>query len=403
MSEYQYYEFQAVDRPLTKAQMAELRARSTRANITPTRFQNVYHWGDLKGNPLDWTERYFDAFVYVANWGTNQFMVKLPRRLLDAEAAWRYAMEEALDLHTRGDAVILEFVSHDDQGGYWIEDEEAEGWMPALLPLRAELAGGDLRALYLGWLAGVAPGASHGEDDFDDNYDDYDDEEDDKPDDEALEPPVPAGLNQLSAALDALTDFLRIDRDLLAVAAQSSPALPDAPADGDLQRWIAALPAAEKDALLIQLASAPAPAHAELLRRFHRETTPYPHATPGRRSIGAMRAAAQELGDKRRREEAERQAAERERQARAAAIARASYLDSLTGREEELWEQVEALIETKQPKQYDRALMLLTDSHDLCARQDRDAAFADRLDALRERYAKRPALLSRLDGAELNA
>ncbi|MDF3040836.1 MAG: hypothetical protein K0Q71_3542 [Thermomicrobiales bacterium] len=47
--------------------------------------------------------------------------------------------------------------------------------------------------------------------------------------------------------------------------------------------------------------------------------------------------------------------------------------------------------------------MLLTDLHDLGARQDRDAAFADRLDALRERYAKRPALLSRLDGAELNA
>ena len=172
MSEYQYYEFQTIDRPLTKAQMAELRARSTRANITPTRFHNVYHWGDLKGNPLDWMERYFDVFVYVANWGTNQFMVKLPRRLLDAEVARRYAMEEALDLHTRGDAVILEFVSHDDEGGYWIEDAEAEGWMPALLPLRAELAGGDLRALYLGWLAGVAPGASRGDDDFDDDYDD---------------------------------------------------------------------------------------------------------------------------------------------------------------------------------------------------------------------------------------
>lgn len=52
MSEYQYYEFQAVDNPLTPQEMAELRALSTRATITPTRFQNVYHWGDFKGDPL---------------------------------------------------------------------------------------------------------------------------------------------------------------------------------------------------------------------------------------------------------------------------------------------------------------------------------------------------------------
>ncbi len=33
MSEYQYYEFQAVDRPLTQNQMSDLRAYSSRAQI----------------------------------------------------------------------------------------------------------------------------------------------------------------------------------------------------------------------------------------------------------------------------------------------------------------------------------------------------------------------------------
>jgi hypothetical protein len=33
MSEYQYYEFQAIDRPLTKSEMADLRSYSTRALI----------------------------------------------------------------------------------------------------------------------------------------------------------------------------------------------------------------------------------------------------------------------------------------------------------------------------------------------------------------------------------
>ncbi|MFO7739670.1 MAG: hypothetical protein R6V46_14415 [Desulfatiglandaceae bacterium] len=40
MSEYQYYEFLAIDRPLTKDEMAELRALSTRATITPVGFTN---------------------------------------------------------------------------------------------------------------------------------------------------------------------------------------------------------------------------------------------------------------------------------------------------------------------------------------------------------------------------
>ena len=43
MSEYQYYEFQALDRPLDKDEMRQLRAVSTRASITPTRFVNEYH------------------------------------------------------------------------------------------------------------------------------------------------------------------------------------------------------------------------------------------------------------------------------------------------------------------------------------------------------------------------
>ena len=89
MSEYQHYEFQVVDRPLSPQQMAELRALSTRATITPTRFQNVYNWGDFGGNPTTLMERYFDAFVYFANWGTHQLMLRLPRGLLNLTTAAR--------------------------------------------------------------------------------------------------------------------------------------------------------------------------------------------------------------------------------------------------------------------------------------------------------------------------
>ncbi len=78
MSEYQYYEFHAVDRPLTAKEMAELRSYSTRARITPTTFINDYSWGTFKGDEDAWMERYFDAFLYIADWGTRVLKLALP-------------------------------------------------------------------------------------------------------------------------------------------------------------------------------------------------------------------------------------------------------------------------------------------------------------------------------------
>ena len=83
MSEYQYYEFAAIDRPLTPEQMTRLRALSSRASITPTRFCNFYTYGNFKGDPAALIQEYFDAFLYVTNWGTHELMLRLPRRLLN--------------------------------------------------------------------------------------------------------------------------------------------------------------------------------------------------------------------------------------------------------------------------------------------------------------------------------
>lgn len=150
MSEYQYYEFRAIDRPLDSKEMAELRALSTRAEITPTRFANSYQWGDFKGKPAALMDRYFDAFLYFANWGTRRLMLRLPRRLLDAGTAAAYADEDALAVRTKGDHVVIEFSSEtEDMDDEDWEEEEGER-MSSLVALRDELARGDLRALYLG-------------------------------------------------------------------------------------------------------------------------------------------------------------------------------------------------------------------------------------------------------------
>src|SRR5437879_1490821 len=108
MSEYQYYEFQAVERPLTSEQVSELRALSTRADITPNRFCNTYNYGDCRGNPPKLMELYFDAHVYVSNFGTVTFMLRLPRTVLPDETLARYATNDGLDWWATDEHTIIE-------------------------------------------------------------------------------------------------------------------------------------------------------------------------------------------------------------------------------------------------------------------------------------------------------
>jgi len=149
MSEYQYYEFLALDRPLTDKQRAELRSISTRAEITATRFVNEYQWGDLKGDPRKMMERYFDAFLYLANWGTRRLMFRLPRGALSSKTAERYCYTDTASLIETGSHLILSLYVDREPDDSW---DEPGGQLAAMVQARAELSAGDLRLLYLAWL-----------------------------------------------------------------------------------------------------------------------------------------------------------------------------------------------------------------------------------------------------------
>jgi hypothetical protein len=78
VSEYQYYEFRALDRRLTSEQQKRLRSLSSRAEISATRFTNEYSYGDFRGDPGRLLEQYFDAYLYAANWGARELAFRLP-------------------------------------------------------------------------------------------------------------------------------------------------------------------------------------------------------------------------------------------------------------------------------------------------------------------------------------
>lgn len=382
MSEYQYYEFQAIDRPLTDKQMKELRSYSTRARITRTSFVNDYSWGNFKGNPDGWMEKYFDAFLYLANWGTHILKLRLPARLLDLKTARQYCVgDSAVAWESRGN-VILSFGSDEEGDWDWIE---GEGRLSSLIPVRAELARGDLRALYLGWLLCVQ------------NH---------EVDDEEMEPPVPPGLGQLSASLDELADFLRIDGDLLDVAAEASEITGETQLSReDVHAWVASLPAGEKNDILTGLVvDEDLSVATELLQRFLKQSRGVraDSGTPtARRTVGELLEAAEVRAEERRQAEARKRAEEAERRQREAQIARAEYLDKIAGRQPKLWAQVEGLIATKQPKRYDEAVKLLIDLRDLAQQEGKDDKFRMRMEAIHAAHARKPSLLQRLRNAGL--
>jgi hypothetical protein len=383
VSEYQYYEFRALDRRLTTEQQQRLRSMSSRAEISATRFTNEYSFGDFRGDPGRLLEEYFDAYLYAANWGTRELAFRLPRALLDAETARRYCDEEDRAWVTEtAEHVIVRFRSDDDEGDDWIE---GQGLLDPLLAARGELAAGDLRLLYLGWLLKVQLGGL-----------------DEKDLEDEAEPPVPAGLKELSGSLASVAEFLKIDDDLIAVAAKASGPLVPVSDDG-IADWITALPASEKDKFLTMVAEGEgAQVEALLVRRFRREARP-----AGAAAASAGRTAGELLaGAEARRtagKEAEARAREEARARRAAeqAAAYERHLEQLAGRTDEAWQQVGKLTMFSKPKEYDQATQLLKDLHVIARREDDIAAFTVRVRELRTRYAKRPSLMERFDKAGL--
>lgn len=90
MSEFQYYEFVAIDRALSASGQKQLRMITSRATITSTRLVNTYEWGDFKGDPHQLVAKYFDAFLYYANWGTRRLMLRVPSARLDPKVVKQY-------------------------------------------------------------------------------------------------------------------------------------------------------------------------------------------------------------------------------------------------------------------------------------------------------------------------
>jgi len=375
MSEYQYYEFRAIDKPLDERAQDDLRGISSRADITATSFTNTYNWGDLRGDPAKMLARWFDAFLHVTNWGTRWLAFRIPDGVLSDDDLCPF-WGEIFESRDQGEHTCLHFHLHpEDGGGDWLD---GEGWLDSLLPLRDALGAGDLRCFYLAWLVDVYGGT-------------FEDEE--------TEPPVPPGLGELDAPHRAFAELMQVDTDLLAIAAEmSAPLVSTGPTRQATLDWLAARDREEKDAWLLRVLDGEgAGLRWELRKRLLDEAgdqlqAPHPRRTAGE-LLDRAEAHQNERLEREARERAERQRQEAERRA----AARQKHLDGLVGQEEGLWREVDELIATRKPKSYDQVALLLADLRDLAIRAGTRAAWDERFASLRQEHSRKPSLMRRLD------
>jgi len=380
MSEYQYYEFLAIDRPLTTNEMAELRELSTRATITPVSFTNEYNWGNFGGDPDKLMQHYFDAHVYVANWMTAIFMVRLPIEALSKETSDAMAVPYLLDIKGTKTHWIITWILEESENYDRFGMEDGRGWMARLSPVRDELLRGDLRSLYIGWLAAVAGGMV---------------------DDDETEPLSMSGLASLTAAQQALAEFLDVDPDLLAGAGMGRPAAPKAKIlRKEMEKWVDALPRDEVNSILKQLLDGEGQqAERSIKNRFAswRRGLQADETDASRRTVGELR----QNADKARQIRLEKQKRDRKQREIQRREKRKAYLKNLANDFPKAWESVREPVERGSGRGYDdacRALVDIAEAHDLFASKKQ---FLIELKKFMAGHLRRKALIQRLVKAGL--
>ncbi|MGK7875396.1 MAG: hypothetical protein AB4426_19475 [Xenococcaceae cyanobacterium] len=360
MSEYQYYEFQTIDRPLTEDEQAAVSQLSSRVLLSSTKAVFTYSYGDFRGDPKQVLAKYFDAMFYIANWGTQQLMFRFPKPLIDFESIQKYCVEDCITLSEIGNYLILDILFDNEEGFGWIE---GEGYLESLIGLRDEILQQDYRALYLAWLKAIT-------------WQDVDEEE--------YEPPVPSGLRKLSRPLRGFVEIFEVDEYLLKVAAISSGTQTSI-SDEILLQAITKLSGSEGNTFLLRLAKGESNLSVELNKRLSEIIAIPQPESQRRRTIKQLLSES----EKERKQEKIRQQQEAEAQ-------HIKELEALAKREAFTWKDVDALIQRGQAKPYDEAVQLLLKLRDLAAYQNQKPAFQERLNQIHEQYSRRSAFIKRL-------
>jgi hypothetical protein len=232
--------------------------------------------------------RGYDMHLHYANFGMRKLMFRLPAGLPWNEKSFdafrvEYGIEWKADQKGHGGILVIE---PEAEEGYEVEYYKFDGdeLIPHLARVRELLIGGDLRPLYLAWLACSG-------------------------DPDAVEPPVPAGFGELPPELVALAEFYELHEDLIRAAADRSPPAPNSEdRQHQLETWVDAQSEDDlRDIVCRMLAEGSSGVHAETLARIRDEsaTIEWPTEEPTRTLGELLKVAGQYENQRLLREESE--------------------------------------------------------------------------------------------------
>ena len=368
MSEYQRYEFMTSDRPLTRAQLDAVNALSSHIEASSTHALIEYHWGDFKHDPIDVLHQFFDGFLYWANWGAPELAFRFPHGILPVDLIDGYDLDDFVTFTQYPDYDILDIHFGEMEGpDEWIEYE-----LGSLIAIRDELMEGDLRALYIVWLASQRMIES------------YDEEEDD----EIISvPAVPPALGTLTAAQQELAELLQVPQELLVAAARHSKAAVPSTGD-DVAAWVKLLPPDRQHEYLVRLARNE-PGLSRLLVRELRELGQ--DKTRARPSTGEHVTYATLLAESKAiKAQLEREKREQER------VARQRHLQDIHDHQDDYWHQVDLAVTRSTGTGYDEAVRLLIELREASDQFKETQEFQERFRAWVPPHLRRPAFVKRL-------
>lgn len=388
MSGFQLYKFKSIDRPLTKKEQEEVNSWSSRGRVNATSATFIYHYGDFRKNEEQALADYFDAMLYVSNYGTQRLMFRFPLDAIDRKKIQEFEAEAEtgytthLQLNKKGNYWLLDFYWADDEGGGWMEEEDYE--LEDFLEIRAQILRGDYRALYLFWMKLTSFNVEHEVEEYDyTNDDDFDE------DYEKVIPPVPANLGKLNGTLDSFVTFYGIDKDLIAAAASFSTI---EKADAvDYAKLVGQLSEEERMDFLIRLAKGEKNMEITMNYRLRKLMEKEPTKSNGNRPSPIELLAKSK----------EKESVRLEKEAALAKIAYEKKMQGLAGRKDGLWREVYYNIELKSSKGYDRATTVLKDLKDLAVYEKEIIAFKERMMKLKTQFGRSTALMGRFQKARL--
>ena len=295
-----------------------------------------------------------------------------PKGLIDAVALEVYFDEEHVNIREIEGKLVLKFEKRDDDG--YGGDYEEQNHLSTLSRLRDDIIQGDHRVLYIAWLNAMAEQADWYEEDEDDPDNFYQDPE----------PPVPAGLNELSLPLRTFMDAFEIDPFLVSAAAERSLRLVPLKKTA-FDSAISKLSRQEADEFLLKIANAEPGAVAALRQKLRSFDKPSEKKQPKLRTIGELFQRAEEL------EEIERKRAAEERHKNH--IARMKKLEK---EEPQLWLDVERVLTGgAKASVYDEATEILEKLYELAEYKEEGFRFKTQVQRFAKQYDRRLALITR--------